>query len=191
MSTRLASEEDFKFFDYLAPYRWPNKSKQEILAYRELVDSGEIQIETLLENALVVASNGSYTRICEDHCDFSDGSDAKKVVSVFRCNNIFKSHWMNSWRITGIKNKRGILRCLCYSRQTDRFHHYAIPYSEYKRISVVEIMLDSTVGYADPLGIPKGKWAKYEVEDFTTLARVTDSNLKKSLMHYKKKFLFS
>jgi hypothetical protein len=172
MSTQLATEEDFKFFDYLATHRWPTKSPEEIQHYRELVATGEIQIETLLENALVTASNGRYTRVCEDHCDHSDGSDAKKAVSQFRCNDYGRNAWMNSWRITNIKNKTGLLRCLCLSKQTGKFHHFAIPYSAYRGLSLVEIMLDNSVGYREPKGVPKGKWAVYEVKDFETLARV-------------------
>jgi hypothetical protein len=170
MSTRLATEEDFMFFDYLAPYRWPNHAAKEIALYRELVATGEIQIETLLENALVVASGLRYTRVCEDSHDHSDGSDAKKTVSVFRCNDIHKDRWMNTWRITNIKNKTGLLRVLCLSKQTKKFHHYAIPHSAYSGLSAVEIMLDNSCGYKEPEGIPKGKWQKYEVADFIALA---------------------
>jgi len=105
MSTHLATPEDFKFFDFLAPYRWPDKTAAEIALYRELVAYGEIQIETLLENTLVVASQGKYTRIAEDHADCSDGSDAKKATSNFRNNDILRDAWTNSFAITNLKNK--------------------------------------------------------------------------------------
>lgn len=172
MSTQLATEEDFLFFDYLAPFRWPKKTADQIALYRELVATGEIQIETLLENTLVTASRGRYTRVCEDSHDHSDGSDAKKAVSVFRCNNIDRDQWMNTWRITNLKNKTGLIRALCLSKQTKKFHHFAIPYSAYSGLNAVEIILDSSSGYREPKGIPKGKWTVYEVPDFVTLATV-------------------
>lgn len=174
MSTQLATPEDFAFFDFLAPYRWPNASKEKIAIYRELVATGEIQIETLLENALVQTSNGLYTRVAEDHADFTDGSDAKKAVSNFRCNNIWRDLWMNTWRISNTKNKTGMLRVVCYSKQTKKFHFFAIPNHAYKNISFLEIILDRSSGYREPKGIPQGKWVNkgYEVVDFPTLARI-------------------
>ena len=175
MSTQLATMEDFQFFDYLAPFRWPTKTKRQIAHYRELVATGEIQIETLLENALCAASDGQYTRVCKDDRDHSDGSDAKKAVSQFRNNDHARDKWLNSWRITNVKNKRGLIRALCLSKQTGRFHHYAIPYEAYKDLSVIEITLDNSVGYQEPKGIPRGKWQRYEVKDFYELARVRES----------------
>lgn len=172
MSTQLATPEDFKFFDFLAPYRWPDQNPTKIALYRQLVASGEIQIETLLENALVVASQGKYTRIAEDHADCSDGSDAKKSVSQFRNNDRARDAWMNTFAITNLKNKTGLIRALCYSRVTDRFHFFAIPYSAYQGLSRVEIILDTSSGYREPKGIPKGKWTAFEVESFEKLSTV-------------------
>jgi hypothetical protein len=172
MSTQLATPEDFKFFDFLAPYRWPDQNPTKIALYRQLVASGEIQIETLLENALVVASQGKYTRIAEDHADCSDGSDAKKSVSQFRNNDRARDAWMNTFAITNLKNKTGLIRALCYSRVTDRFHFFAIPYSAYRGLSRVEIILDTSSGYREPKGIPKGKWTAFEVESFEKLSTV-------------------
>jgi hypothetical protein len=89
MSTALTTNEDYQYFDFLAPLRWPNKSKRYIKKhYRELVDHGDLQIETMLENALATSSNGAYTRIAEMAKDFTDGSDAKKSVSQFRNNQV-------------------------------------------------------------------------------------------------------
>ena len=172
MSTQLATSEDFKFFDFLAPYRWPNKSFDTIAEYRQLVHDGDIQIETMLENALCVASRGRYSRIAEDHADCSDGSDAKKAVSCFRNNDILRDHWMNSFSITNLKNKTGLIRALCLSKQTGRFHFFAIPYNAYKGMNRVDIILDTSSGYREPQGIPRGKWTCFEVDSFEKLARV-------------------
>ena len=173
MSTQLATPEDFLYFDLLAPVRWPDKSKKQIALYRELVHTGEIQIETLLENALCTASNDTYTRVALDHCDHSDGSEAKKAVSQFRNNNVDRDLWMNSCRIANIKNKTGLIRAVILSKQTGNFHFFAIPNVAYKNLTSVEIILDTSVGYKEPKGIPKGKWCLYEVDSFKELATVT------------------
>jgi hypothetical protein len=172
MSTQLATPEDFHFFDFLAPYRWPDKTKTEIDLLRELVAYGDIQIETVLENALCMASKGRYTRIAENHADCSDGSDAKKATSNFRNNDILRDTWKNTFPITNLKNKTGLIRALCYSKVTAKFHFFAIPYNAYKGMNRVEVALDDSVGYKEPKGIPKGKWCKYEVESFEALATV-------------------
>ena len=173
MSTKMATPEDYKFFDFLAPYRWPNKSKKQIAHYRELVADGELQIETVLENALAVASNGLYTRIAEDSKDFCDGSDAKKSSSQFRNNNIKRDQWTNSCAVTKLKNKTGLIRALIYSKVPDKFYFFAIPYEAYKGMNRVDISLDSSVGYREPKGIPHGKWTHYQVPDFETLATIS------------------
>jgi hypothetical protein len=174
MSTQLATPEDFLYFDLLAPHRWPTHSPDKLALYRELVHTGEIQIETLLENALCSASNGMYTRVALDRCDHSDGSEAKKAVSQFRNNNVDRGLWMNSCRITNLKNKTGLIRAVILSKQTGKFHFFAIPHCAYKNLTIVEIVMDTSVGYKEPMGIPKGKWCRYEVESFEYLAQVTN-----------------
>ena len=159
MSTHLTTPEDFKFFDFLAPYRFPNATPEELESYRKLVETGDIQIETMLENALAMSSNGLYTRVAETGYDFyPDLSDAKKAVSCFRNNHIAKDQWTNSIRISGITNKKGLIRALCYSKYADKFYCLAIPYKMYKGLSSIELSLDKSIGYQEPAGIPKGKW---------------------------------
>ena len=172
MSTRLVTPEDYKFFDFLVPYRWPDKTPEEIVLYRELVAHGDIQIETVLENALCITSKGRYSRIAEDHADCSDGSDAKKSVSQFRNNDILRDKWTNSFAITNLKKKTGLIRALCLSKETGRFHFFAIPYNAYKGMKQVDITLDTSYGYREPQGIPRGKWTCFEVDSFEQLARV-------------------
>ena len=190
MSTQLATDEDFMFFDYLAPFRWQSKAdKNKIKVYRELVATGELQIESILENALVECSDGLYTRVCENTHDHSDGGDAKKVSSVFRCNNIKKDHWKNTWNVRKVSGKTGMLRILALSKQTKTFYHFAIPRPAYKHLKTdLEIVLDTSVGYADPKGIPHGKWMVYLVPDFKTLATVShETQIKKYQQTQKKR----
>ena len=174
MSTTLATPEDFAFFDFLAPIRWPNTSAEVIAYYRRLVETGELQIETLLENALAVASNGLYARVATHGYDFTDFSDAKKVVSSFRCNDIKRNSYTNSFNVSNIKNKLGLLRVMGYSKYSSQFYFFAIPHTAYNNLSVLEIALDRAYE-SDfiPLGVPRGKWTNYQVPDFYTLARIT------------------
>lgn len=174
MSTALVTPEDYKFFDFLAPYRWPNAPKYEIALYRKLVETGDLQLETILENALAITSQGAYVRVAEVGHDFYPClSDAKKAVSCFRNNNILKDEWTNSIAISGLKNKTGLIRALCYSKYSDEFYCLAIPNIMYKGRDRVEISLDRSIGFKEPTGIPKGKWTSFIVEDFKKLATIT------------------
>jgi hypothetical protein len=179
MSTALATAEDFKFFDFLAPYRWPHKTKKQIALYRELVADGDLQIETVLENALVQACRGAYTRVAEMGRDFCDGGDAKKAVSNFRNNDHVRDHWTNSFAITNLKNKTGVIRAVCYSKEQDKFYFFAIPYKAYKGMARVDILLDNSVGYREPKGIPKGKWTRYMVPTFEILTTIDPKEVNK------------
>lgn len=171
----MVTPEDYKFFDFLSKYRWPNKTALQIAEYRELVEHGDIQIETLFENALVQASKGAYTRVAEHGRDFCDNSDAKKAVSQYRNNDVAKGRWTNSISIRDIKNKIGLLRIMCYSKEQDKFYFFAIPCTAYAGLSVVEISLDRFSGYKGiPLGIPNGKWTAYQVDSFERLATITE-----------------
>jgi hypothetical protein len=174
MSTALVTPEDYKFFDFLAPYRWPNESLETIALYRTLVETGEIQIETLLENALAVHSAGKMTRVAQEGHDFYPClSDAKKAVSCFRRNNKATDNWMNSITISGLKNKVGLIRALCYSKVEDTFYCIVLPHSVYTGRKMVEMVLFSNVGYKEPTGVAKGKWVPFIVNDFNRLATIT------------------
>lgn len=177
MSTALATPEDYKFFDFLAPYRWPKKTKAQREVFRELVQDGDLQIETMLENALVNASKGQYTRVAEVSRDFCDGGDAKKAISQFRNNDIARDHWTNSFAITNLKNKQGVIRAVCYSREQAKFYFFAIPYKAYKGRTRVEVSLDTSVGYRVPKGIPHGKWTRYQLTSFERLATITPAEV--------------
>jgi hypothetical protein len=142
---------------------------------------GIIQIETMLENAL--ATMGKYKRIAEAYRDFTDNSDAKKAVSQFRNNDIAKDCWMNSFGISGLKNKTGLIRACCYSREQDEFYFFAIPYIAYNGMAKVDVILDQSTGYKDPVGIPKGKWTKCQVDSFEKLATITEKQAEKQWLN--------
>ena len=179
MSTGIATEADFAFFDELAPYRWPDKTKQELEVYRELVETGEIQIETLLENTLAIQSEGMYERVCENEYDFGDYSDAKKAVSSARTNQRAKNKFKVSFKISGVKNKIGLIRAMCYSILQKKFYYFAIPHFAYKdKKNSIEVSLDNikndSISTKAAQGIPQGEWARYLVSDFKTLATIKD-----------------
>lgn len=178
MSYTMVTPEDYKFFDFLAPYVWPTYTKRQIALLREQVEVGIIQIETMLENALANSSK-KYRRIAEAYRDFTDNSDAKKAVSQFRNNDIARDSWMNSFAVTNLKNKTGLIRACCYSREQDTFYFFAIPHIAYKGMGKVDILLDQSTGYREPLGIPKGKWTKCQVDSFEELAKITEKQAEK------------
>jgi hypothetical protein len=179
MSTKNVTPEDYKFFDLLAPYTWPKYTKKEIALLREQVEHGMIHIETMLENALARASKGLFERSSENGRDGTDGSDAKKACSAFRNNSIKLDHWLNTFSITNLKNKKGVIRAVCYSKQQDRFYFFAFPYKSYQGKNKIEIVLDNSVGYKEPQGIPKGKWSVYQVHSFEELATITNKQAEK------------
>ena len=110
MSYTTVTPEDYKFFDFLAPKLWPDYTSEQIKLLRNQVEHGIIQIETMLENALVKRSKKSYKRIAEAYRDFCDNSDSKKSISQFRNNDIVRDCWMNSFGISGLKNKIGLIK---------------------------------------------------------------------------------
>jgi hypothetical protein len=179
MSYTTVTPEDYKFFDFLAPKLWPNYTKSQIKLLRQQVEHGIIQIETMLENALAKCSKNSYKRIAEAYRDFCDDSDAKKVTSSFRNNNIVLDQWTNSFAVSGLKNKIGLIRAVCYSKEQDKFYFFAIPHKAYKGMNRIDIILDTSYGYRKPQGIPKGKWIRYKVDNFNVLATITEAQANK------------
>ena len=179
MSYTTVTPEDYKFFDYLAPKLWPNYSPEQIKLLRKQVEYGIIQIETMLENALAKCSKKAYKRIAEAYRDFCDNSDSKKSISQFRNNNIKRDAWMNSFAISGLKNKIGLIRAVCYSKEQNKFYFFAIPHKAYKGRNRIDIILDTSSGYREPCGIPKGKWTRYMVPTFDALATITEAEANK------------
>ena len=188
MAVLAATAEDYAFFDALAPYVWPELTKDEIEKYHlPNVAKGIIQIETMLEVAIANNSHGLCVRDAIHGRDFTgyngkDYGDAKKVSSCFRQNNIKLNHWQNSYRITNIKNKKTLLRIMAYSKEANQFHYFAIPYSAYKNIKILEIVLDNYTydGTKFPKGIPDNtKWSKYLVNSFDALSQITPEEANK------------
>jgi len=165
---------DLKFLDLFYKHRYPNEPAYHYDITKAMVTCGELQIETLQENTLVelnpdIVKESTYGR------DFSDGSDSKKVTSVYRNNQIEKGNWLHSFPVRNIATKKDGLRIVGYNVLSDTFHFWAIPYGAYSHLThVLEITIESYRNvYTDPctgVSNTKCKWDKYEVDTLHELA---------------------
>jgi len=121
-----------------------------------LLSMGVLQVSTAYEHAL--ANLGDCEVVNENHCDLSNGGEAKLTTTQFHREKV-DAHVRN---ITG---KRGPLLVQVYEQFTDKFYYFSIPYAEYAGIKILEIPF--TVN-----GDPKrnNKWYRYEVDSFEELA---------------------
>ena len=122
-----------------------------------LLEMGMLQVSTCFEHALGYA-NGSIV-VNEDHCDLSDGSDAKLCstqVHRGKCDT----------HVSNITGKRGKLRVQVLDQQTSMVYWFVIPYEAYKHLKVLEISFNID-------GTPKrtSKWWRYEVSSFLQCAQ--------------------
>ncbi len=167
-------EEDLMFYDELKLYAFGQSNQLSEQRDKFLILNGCMQIESVLELAISIV--GNLPRKSTVSMDFADGSDAKKVTSVFRNNNIAKGKWMNSYKIHNIGAKRGKLRIMGYNRFKKCFDYYVIPYSSYNHLTsnYLEITLDTFSGYYST-PVPTGRscychWDMYRCKDFTDMA---------------------
>lgn len=103
----------------------------------ELAKSGQIAVETMLENA--ISKIGKLMRSSKKGEDFIDGSDAKKAITWQVDKNLY------SWRRTEIgnlKNKRGILRCMVADSISQELYYFKFPHSAYKGKQKILIPFD-------------------------------------------------
>ena len=152
-------EDDSKFFKVLYPKAHPNIS-QEItkVVYEDMMLTGEIQIETLLENA--IEGVGGPRKNSRVGMDFEDRSDAKKSCVRTRAHG--KEY---SGPVTSIASKVGALRVMMYERKQDNFYYFIIPWKAYFDKTWIEIPFDLS-------GVPKRKnhWWNHEVKTFEEMA---------------------
>lgn len=151
--------DDEKFFNYLFEYAHPDASNEiKNFIRKEFLLSGEIQIETMLENA--IERVGGPEKKSAFGMDFVDGSDAKKSCVRTR------AHGKNyDGSVTGVANKVGSLRVMMYERKQNRFYFFVIPNEAYCGMKYVEIPFTLD-------GEPKRKnrfW-NYEVQSFEEMA---------------------
>jgi len=107
-----------------------------------------LSYEDLGEIACVVV-NKSLSLVLGSYRDFDDHSDFKCVVSQARNNVKFnlktgKSNWLNSYAVSGTKNKVGALRVLALNTITEQFEHFLIPAGAYDNTkNRLEIIIQS------------------------------------------------
>lgn len=142
-----------------------NSFKEHVPEYKEMCEKtltlllkmGMLQVSTCFEHALANV-NGTVV-VNEDHCDLSDGSDAKLCTTQFHRGKC-------DVQVSNITGKRGMLRVQVYEQYTNNIYFFAIPYSAYSHLRVLEI------GFKED-GRPNRntKWWKYEVSTFVLLAK--------------------
>ncbi len=120
--------------------------------------------------------------------DYHHGGDMKCVVSQDR-NNIKsdpksgKSKWMNSYMISGIKDKAGDLMVVALNTITCGFEHFLIPAGQFdnsksrieiviERASLNQGMQPNFTGLYDS-DITYCKWYNYKVKDFETMCMLS------------------
>lgn len=119
--------------------------------------------------------------------DYHNGADIKCVMSQDR-NNIKshkstgKSHWQNSFMISGVKGKIGDLLVVALNTITCEFEHFLIPVGEYDNTkNIIEIVIQRCTleqgedpnfsGIYNP-NITSCKWYKHKVKNFETMCRL-------------------
>lgn len=144
---------DVAIFDAVFDDAYPDASSEEKAFARNMAWNGDIQAETLIETAMSKA--GGLVRESVDGRDFTDGSDAKKVVSQYRVVmdwNKGSEREQNSYAIRGIKNKTGMIRIVAYNKIRNKVEFFAIPYRAYKGKSAIEIALCPHTGVVSYMG---------------------------------------
>lgn len=175
MATTLENiHEDLRFYEELKVHAFDKLTKRIDEHNKFLIEHGVLQIETLLE--LAISRVSGIARDATTGRDFADGSDAKKVTSVWRNNAINLGKWTNSHSVKNIHTKRGALRIMAFNRYADRFDYYVIPYRAYQHLNgkTLDITLDSFSGcYSEPTPTGRGadcKWNIYRKADFVQMA---------------------
>ena len=152
-------EDDLKFFDVLFPLVH-GEAPEIVKEYnrKNLALKGEIQIETMLENA--IESVGGPKKLSKFGMDFKDGSDAKKSCARTRAHGT-----SYDGSVVGIQKKIGTLRVMLYERKQDKFYYFKIPNSSYDGMKYIEIPFTMN-------GEPKrrNRWWSHEVSSFVEMA---------------------
>lgn len=165
---------DFKFFDLLAEYRFPDLDPEIIQHYRTAVEFGDIDISTMLENAMANCAN--YKRDSTIGRDFDDASlsDSKRATAFEHGSrktvNGVKKNTTYDATISSLHAKVGAIRACVYEPLHDKFYFFVIPHDAYKGLKNIYIPFGTR--YSDSYGYPmrNNKWWKYEVPSFYELA---------------------
>lgn len=161
---------DIRFFEEFS--RYLNYTDEELKHLQKAIFDGLLQRERLVELAV---SRVSGIKLDSTHgMDMADSSDVKTVVSVGRKNNKNTGQWVNSFKVPRVYTKVGDLRIVAYNKILDQFHYFFVPYSAYRNIKVLEIVLETHTNHGSEFeftGLPNRnkKWWNYEVDSFEDL----------------------
>lgn len=167
---------DLLFFNQFYDYAYPNSTKEQKDHYNLIVENGEIQISTLIENA--IAKMAGLKRLSASAMDLNDGSEVKTAVSSFRNNHIAKGTWTNSYEIRNVKAKTGPIRFVGYNKLASKFEYYFVPNYMFADLkSTLTLPIETVSGvYTEPkfTGVRSGqsKWHKFMVPSFEELCKL-------------------
>jgi len=168
---------DIKLVEHLAPHLGP-LSNSELKTLKKLTDLGIIQRDRVAEIAMSNAGGIDITSI--NGMDFSDGTDAKTVVSNARNNNPKRKQWTNSFDIKNVKTKTGDLRVVAYNKLQEKYHYFYIPYDAYKHLrNSLQIVIESYTSILDPNFTGKSqfpqttKYWEYECASFEEMCQMS------------------
>lgn len=130
---------------------------------------GVIAVESLLEKA--ISRIGGIARSNKDGEDFIDGSDAKKATATVKDANT----GTRAASISGVKNKKGLLRVAISEPLKNEVYFFKIPQEEYKNKEQLTIMFHRNGGPPDAVrraSLSSSVWSKPLKEDNTFSTRV-------------------
>ena len=112
----------------------------------EVMGSGVIQRDRLLEIILAFLSNGAYEIDSKDGWDFSDYTDMKTVTVNYRASAAGKGQVL----VTSINNKVGALRVVIYDPMSEEFRYVFIwDYETCRNYSRIEWTLNANSKYTN------------------------------------------
>ena len=158
---------DMLIFNEIINYAYPKTSQTNKTLLKKMVLDGVLQIEILFEKAISLCAN--LTRESTVGRDFVDGSDAKKVLVQ---NNFEpkRNAYRRVGRITNLKNKQGLLRCIVSEAITGKVYYFAIPHYAYNGLRSISI-------YFNTDGTPKmnNKWFQFSCKNFKDMAEIKEA----------------
>jgi len=160
-SSKNTSLHNIRLVKFFLDKAYPNGYTVEKLIEDNLIDG-----ILLSELAVSICSN---IDLCDVgvYQDLVDGTDVK-TATVVKCKFISKkgiTGYHFAARIQHIRNKIGALRCIVYNKYSLRWHYFFITEDACGNNDSIKITFDIKTQ------LPKGKWAKYEVDSFEDICK--------------------
>ena len=149
MSTENAKQYDVYFAETILKYIL---SKDELSVALKLVKEGLIDLNWALEKSIAKVNTDILHESVEGR-DFSDGSDATKIVSQGGDSPRFV--------VGNLGNKIGSRRVMGYNKVRKQINYFVIPYEAFEGKEEIKISIDRKTGE-----ISSPTYGKYEVDSF-------------------------